>query len=75
MEQLRQGPNSKLVGKTLSDLSLPQNLGVQVVAIHRLDGTAIYHPNADFRLKIGDILVLVGQSGAAAAVGELEPQT
>ena len=74
MEQLRLGPSSKLVGRTLSDLSLPQNLGVQVVAIHRLDGTAIYHPNADFRLKSGDILVLVGQRGAAAAVGDLEPQ-
>jgi uncharacterized protein with PhoU and TrkA domain len=63
-----------LVGKTLSDLALPQRIGVQVVAIQRSDGTAIYHPNSDFRLKAGDIMVLVGQSGAAAAVQEMEPE-
>jgi voltage-gated potassium channel len=72
MEQLRLGQSSKLVGRTLSELALPEKVGAQVVAIQRADGTAIYHPNADFRLKIGDILVLVGQSGAAAAVGELD---
>jgi voltage-gated potassium channel len=74
MEQLRLGQGSKLVGRTLDELSLPQKIGVQVVAIQRSDGTAIYHPNSDFRLKIGDILVLVGQRGAAAAVQEMEPE-
>jgi voltage-gated potassium channel len=74
MEQLRLGQASALVGKTLSELALPQKIGVQVVAIQRSDGTAIYHPTAEFRLKAGDIMVLVGQRGAAAAVQELEPQ-
>ena len=74
MEQLRLGQGSKLVGRTLDELSLPKKIGVQVVAIQRSDGTAIYHHNSDFRLKIGDILVLVGQRGAAAAVQELEPE-
>jgi K+/H+ antiporter YhaU regulatory subunit KhtT len=41
----------------------------------RADGQAVYHPTADLELASGDTLVLVGKGGAAAAVGELQPQT
>jgi voltage-gated potassium channel len=74
MEQLRLAQGSKLIGKTLKDLNLPHKIGVQVVALQRSDGTAVYHPGSEVRLNVGDILVLVGQRGAATAVQELEQQ-
>ncbi len=73
MDQLVLTAQSRLCGKTLRELALPRRAGVQVVAVRRADGQAVYHPTPDLELASGDTLVLIGKRGAAAAVEELQP--
>lgn len=75
MDQLVLTEQSRLCGKTLRELALPRRAGVQVVAVRRADGQAVYHPTPDLKLASGDTLVLVGKRGVAAAVEELQPHT
>jgi voltage-gated potassium channel len=65
MEQLWIQPGSALVGKTFRELELPSRFGVQVVAVRRADGEAIYQPRPDVELAEGDTLVLIGKPGSA----------
>ena len=51
--------NSKAIDKTLEELDLRKQSGVTIIAIVR-DGKAKTNPGADFRIKRGDALVLLG---------------
>jgi len=77
LDELRlRGPEqTSLVGKTLRELELPRRVGVQVVAIRRADGQAVYHPGPDETLQAGDRLVLIGQRGVAEAVQALQDES
>ncbi len=75
MDQLVLTEQCSLCGKTLRELALPRRAGVQVVAVRRADGEAIYQPTPDLKLAGGDTLVLVGKRGAAAAIQEMQAQT
>jgi trk system potassium uptake protein len=51
-----------LVG-TLAHLRLPNRFGVQVIAVNR-DGVVEINPKADFEIKPGDMLVVLGENDA-----------
>ncbi len=72
MDELKLGPQSTLVGKTLQQLELPRRIGAHVIAISRADGEAVYHPTPDIQLASGDTLILVGQRGVAGAIQTLQ---
>jgi trk system potassium uptake protein TrkA len=49
----------KMAGKSLSQLRLRQQFGVNVVAVKK-DGMIDLSPQADSRIEIGDVLVVIG---------------
>ncbi len=52
-------PNSPLIGQTLEEASLGNQMGLTVVRIVR-DKTAHFLPNADFTLQANDVLLVEG---------------
>jgi len=59
--------DSPFVGRALAESKLRERVGAMVVAIKRLDGTAIYSPTADTVLEVGDTLITIGQRGKIAS--------
>ncbi len=72
MDQLRLRPGCGMIGRTLRELSLPARVGAMVVAVRHPDGTALYSPGPEVRLKAGDTIILIGKRGVAAAIEKLE---
>jgi voltage-gated potassium channel len=54
--------NSKMLGKTLSEARVRQQLGSMVIAVKHRDGTTAFDPGPQTRLNLGDILVAIRQS-------------
>lgn len=71
VDQIKLGPHSPLVDKTLLELQLPSRFGVHVVAMQREGGQRVYQPKPDVRLAVGDTIILVGRAGAAEAMEKL----
>ena len=72
MDQVKLSDASRLVGKSLKELELPQRVGVHVCAVQRSGGEPLYQPSPDFVLAGGDVLVLIGPTGSASAVGAMD---
>ncbi len=53
-------PSSPFVGKRLSDLKLPQQWNILVLAYQQEDGTLVYNPPADLELRQGMTLIVMG---------------
>jgi len=53
------GPNSNLVGKTLTDLQFRQRYGAIILAVHR-QGKNVTHHLENLRLEFGDTLLVEG---------------
>jgi len=53
-------PSSPFVGKRLSDLKLPQQWNILVLAYQQEDGTLVYNPPADLELRQGMALIVMG---------------
>jgi len=49
--------NSRLIGKTLSDLQIKQSTGAMILAIKNVDGRLNVQPGAKTEIKKGDIVV------------------
>lgn len=71
MDQLEIQEGSGLVGQTLADLALPRRIGATVVAVRRADGETVYRVKPRLTLQAGDVLILVGQRGAADAAAKI----
>jgi len=70
VDQLVLNQNSQLVDKTLEELDLPERFGVHIVAVQRADGSQVVRPTSQLVLAAGDVLILFGPPGAAAALEE-----
>jgi len=51
---------SKLVGKKLSDSTIPQQAGVIVLALKRADGKMTFNPPPDSVIQADDFLIVIG---------------
>lgn len=58
-------------GKSLIELNVRAKLGVNILAIKRGGGITV-SPSAEFRMKAGDIVVILGDSAALKAVQKLK---
>ena len=61
LEELRVGPSSVLVGKTLGEADVRGRYGVTVVAVKRGPKDAVLHPAPTERVGAGDLIVAMGQ--------------
>lgn len=62
IEEVEIHPGSRLAGKTLGEIEIPQKTGLIVVAIKESEsGTYRYNPHASFKLKELDILIVLGE--------------
>lgn len=68
MEAVVVPASSRVVGRTLADLSLARTLGIQVAGIDR-DGVRVLNPGADERLQAGNELLVLG---TPAQIGEFK---
>lgn len=60
VEEVIIAPSSPFVGKKLSDLKLPQQWNILVLAYQQEDGTLVYNPPADLELREGMAFVVMG---------------
>lgn len=63
-------PPAGLVGRSLSELKLPRNFGINVVALRRGGLGAVVVPDPEEPLKDSDILVVVSREGAVRKLME-----
>lgn len=60
IEEVQIASHSRLVGKTLIDARVRQDLGIIIVAIKKATGAMVFNPPSDAVLAIGDILIAIG---------------
>ncbi|MBO5868447.1 MAG: TrkA family potassium uptake protein [Oscillospiraceae bacterium] len=61
---------AKWDGKSLIELNVRANLGVNILAVKRNGGITV-SPSADFRVEDGDVLVVLGEDKALKALQKL----
>jgi voltage-gated potassium channel len=69
IEEIRVGPNSRLVGLTMKDSGIRQNYDLMIMVIRKPDGTMTFNPKADTVIEADDVMVVVG---AAKSIKQLE---
>lgn len=60
IEEVQIASHSRLVGKTLIDARVRQDLGIIIVAIKKATGAMVFNPPSDAVLAVGDILIAIG---------------
>lgn len=70
IEWAKVAPGSPLVGKTLTETNLRQDLGISVVAIQRGEET-IENPGADTDIRAEDTLVVLGSREACRRLDDV----
>ena len=70
MDELKLGPDSRLVGHTIGESHIRQEFGSTIVAIKKQDGSTAFQPTADVRLGEGDVLIVIGPCGAPRRFAE-----
>ena len=53
---------SRLVGVSLQDSNIRQELNVMIISIRRSDGALLFNPSANNRFRAGDTVIAVGDS-------------
>jgi CPA2 family monovalent cation:H+ antiporter-2 len=61
---------SSLVGRTIADVAFRTRTGASIVAVHH-DGDVEPNPGADYRLRAGDLLGVLGTAEQRAAARDL----
>ena len=61
IEEVKVEATGRLVGRTLRDSRLSQDLGVMVVGILRPTGEVVYAPNGDAVVEAGATLIVLGR--------------
>jgi len=69
--QFEVSPGSPFVGIRLRDSGIRQKAQVTVVAIKRGDGSQIFNPGPDERIRESDQLILVGRGGLSDRLQQL----
>ncbi len=61
LEEVTISESSPLVGKSLSESPIREELNIIIVAIHRKDRKFIYNPRGNVKLEVGDKLIAIGE--------------
>lgn len=69
VEEIRVTHRSELLGTTIMDSGIRQNLNLMIVVIRKADDTMLFNPKADTMIEIDDTLVVVG---CARSIKQLE---
>jgi voltage-gated potassium channel len=71
IEEIQIASHSKLVGTTIKDTNVRQQLGIIIVAIKRAAGAMVFNPPSDAVLAAGDILIAIGHTKQLEALDKL----
>lgn len=71
MAEVEVPADSPLMGMSLREADLRRFSDIIVVAIRRPDGTTRFNPGADESLNAGDLLITIGEAGAANKLSNL----
>ncbi len=70
IDKLSVNETGALAGKSLRELKLPQDYGLMVLAVESADGSRKFNPEAEYVLKAGEKLVVIGPRDAVDRVSE-----
>ena len=62
IEEFGVNENSRLIGKSLQESGLRQQINVIIISIRRADGTMLFNPSATNHFRAGDTVIAVGAS-------------
>jgi voltage-gated potassium channel len=62
IEEIRVGPNSRMVGLTLKDSGIRQDYDLMIMVIRQSDDSMRFNPKADTLIEAGDVMVVVGSA-------------
>jgi len=71
MEEVIIQKNSELVGKTLRQADISNNIGLIVLAIRREEDKIIFNPKANEKMSVDDRLIVVGSDEQIAQLSEI----
>jgi voltage-gated potassium channel len=71
MEEIIISDSSQLVGHSLFDSPIRNELNIIVIVIHRLDDELIYNPSSTVELRAGDHMIAVGDKDNLRRLAEL----
>ena len=71
MDEFVIGSNSPLCDATIHDAPIREIARATVVAVKRQDGETIYQPELDMRMRQGDTLILIGETGVSDRLSAL----
>lgn len=71
MEEIIISDESRLVGRSLLDSPIRDELNIIIVVIHRQDGELIYNPASTVELRAGDHMIAVGDRDNLRRLAEL----
>jgi voltage-gated potassium channel len=62
IEEIRVGPTSRMVGKTMKDSGIRRDYDLMIMVIRKADDAMTFNPKADTVIETGDIMVVVGSA-------------
>jgi voltage-gated potassium channel len=71
LEEVSVSPKSSLVGKTLAQSPIRQELNVMIVAIYRANDEFIYNPKSSATIQAGDRLIAIGEAEGLPKLNQL----
>ena len=61
LDEMRVGEPCQLLGKSIRDTNAHSQFRLLVLAIKQSSGKMIFNPEADYKLELGDIIILMGK--------------
>ncbi len=71
LEEVLIQPQTRAIGKTLTDSGLLDSAGPKLLAVRRRDGTLHVNPSADLRLEEGDLVIALGSEQQLLATASM----
>ena len=61
LDEMRVGQSCQLLGKSIRETNAHSEFRLLVLAIKQASGKMIFNPEADYKLELGDIIILMGK--------------
>ena len=71
LEEVRIGPSSPVVGKTLRDAQVRDRTGALILAVRPAEGDLRTNPSPDTAIDAGDLLIAIGTESELRALATL----